>query len=155
MSRPKSAATIQRERDRAARKKERERKQAEKERDQKIREERRERKQAEQKVKREARRKKKLTRESVERNGVPKVQSAGEELGFRDAVACSPLMDCKRCHAIVHELYGTLCERCHYGKEVNDQDEKELKARGNKAVPGNGDGGCGTKALAGQLSLLI
>lgn len=116
MSRQKSNRTLLIEQECAARKEERERKKAEKERDKKIREDRRKRKQAEAEAKRDAKLKKKLVHESVERNGVPKVQSSGTELGIRDAIVHSPLMDCSRCHAFVRELYGTLCERCHYSQ---------------------------------------
>ena len=137
MSRPKSEATIQMERDRA------------------IRKERRDRLRGECEARRIIRLAKERARESVKRNGVPQIKPDDSRFGFREAVAHLPLVDCSRCHALVREFYGTLCERCHYSKEVNDENENELKARVNKAVPGKGDGGSGTKALAGQLTLSI
>ena len=155
MSRQKSNRSLLIAQELAARKEERKRKKAEKERDKKIREDRRERKQAEQEAKREVRLEKQRVHESVERNGVPKIRPEESHFGLREAMEHSPLMGCSGCHALVRELYGTLCERCHYSKEVNDENENELKARVNKAVPGKGDGGSGTKALAGQLTLSI
>jgi len=155
MSRHKSNRTLLIEQERAVRKEERKRKKAEKERDKKIREDRRERKQTEQEAKREVRLEKQRVHESVERNGVPQIKPDDSRFGFREAVAHLPLVGCSGCHALVRELYGTLCERCHYGKEVNDRDEKELKARGDKAVPGNGDGGNGTMAPTGQMTLKL
>ncbi|MCJ7642870.1 MAG: hypothetical protein MUP28_00155 [Candidatus Aminicenantes bacterium] len=151
--RQKSNRTLLIEQERAARIEERKRKKAEKERDKKIREDRRERKQAEQEAKREVRLEKQRVHESVERNGAPKIRPEESHFGLREAMEHFPLVDCSRCHVIVRELYGTLCERCHYSKEVNDQGEKELKTRGNKAVPGQGDGGNGTITLAGQVML--
>jgi hypothetical protein len=138
MSRPKSEATLQRELDR------------------KIREERRERKNAEREAKREVRLKKQMTRESVKQNGVPQVQSGSAQLGIRDAIAYSPLVLCGGCGAIVREsaVIGDLCEKCKYRKEV-EETEEILKAQGDRAVPEKGDGGNGTTALAGQLSLSI
>jgi hypothetical protein len=138
MSRPKSEATIQRERDRA------------------IRKERREQKRAERDAKQEVRLKKQMTRESVKQNGIPQVQSGSAQLGIRDAIAYSPLVLCGGCGAIVREsaVIGDLCEKCKYRKEV-EETEEILKEQGDKAVPGKGDGGSGTEALAGQLSLLI
>ena len=129
--RHKSEATIQLERDRAIRKERTELKRQE----------------------REVRLEKQRVHESVERNGVPKIRPEESHFGLREAMEHSPLMGCSGCHALVRELYGTLCERCHYSKEVNDENENELKARVNKAVPGKGDGGSGTKALVGQMTL--
>jgi len=137
MSRPKSEATIQMERDRA------------------IRKERRDRLRGECEARRIIRLAKERARESVKRNGVPQIKPDDSRFGFREAVAHLPLVDCSRCHALVREFYGTLCERCHYSKEVNDENENELKARVNKAVPGKGDGGNETIALVGQLTLKI
>jgi hypothetical protein len=63
-------------------------------------------------------------------------------------------MGCSGCHALVRELYGTLCERCHYGKEVNDQDEKELKAEANKGLPSSiRERETKPDALVGQMTL--
>jgi len=153
--RQKSNRTLLIEQELAARKEERKRKKAEKERDKKIREDRRERKQAEQEAKRKVRLEKQRVHESVERNGVPQIKPDDSHFGFREAVAHLPLVDCSRCHALVREFYGTLCERCHYSKEVNDQDEKELKTEANKTVPGKGDGEDGTVAPAGQMTLKL
>jgi len=140
MSRPKSEATIQRERDRGVRK------------------ERREQKRAEHEAKQEARLKKKLVHESVERNGVPKINPDDSHFGLREALMYSPVVLCGKCGGVVREsaVIGSLCERCHYSMEVNDEKENELKAQENRAVPGKEDGRVkGTTALAGQLSLLI
>ena len=153
--RQKSNRTLLIEQELAARKEERKRKKAEKERDKKIREDRRERKQVEREAKREIRLEKQRVHESVERNGVPKIRPEESRFGFREAVAHLPLVGCSGCHGLVRELYGTLCERCHYSKEVNDQDEKELKTEANKTVPGKGDGEDGTVAPAGQMTLKL
>jgi hypothetical protein len=141
MSRHKSEATIQLERDRA------------------IRKERLERKRKEHEVKREARLKKRLTHESVVRNGVPKVQPSESRFGLREAMEHSPLMWCESCDCIVREreMVGNICEQCYHSTEgrVNDDKDEGLKAKTNRAVPGKGDGGSGTIALAGQLSLPV
>jgi hypothetical protein len=125
------------------------------ERDRAIRKERRDRLRGECEARRIIRLAKERARESVKRNGVPQIKPDDSRFGFREAVAHLPLVDCSRCHALVREFYGTLCERCHYSKEVNDENENELKARVNKAVPGKGDGGNETIALVGQLTLKI
>jgi len=155
--RQKSNRTLLIEQERAARKEERERKRAEKARDKMIREDRRERKQSEQEAKREVRLEKQRVHESVERNGIPKIRPEESRFGFREAVAYSPLVICGKCGGVIRESeeLGSLCERCYFSKEVNDQDEKELKARGNKAVPGKGDGEDGTVAPAGQMTLKL
>ena len=137
----------------AARKLERERKKAEIERDKKIRDERRQQKKVEREAKRDARLKKRLAHESVERNGVPKVESAGLGFGIRYAIEYSPYVLCEGCHNAIREnsMIGSLCERCQYSKEVNDEG---LKLEANRAVPGTEDGGKnGTAAPAGQLTL--
>jgi len=141
MSRPKSEATIQLEHDRS------------------IRKERMELKRQEREAKRQARLKKRMTHESVVRNGVPKVQSGGTELGIHDAIAYSPLVICAGCAEVVREILDAdgLCEKCKYGKEVlqGEHVSERLEALQSMAVPGKGDGGeNGTIALAGQLSLL-
>ena len=103
MSRPKSPERIQADADKA------------------IRKERRERKRTEREAKRAARLKKQMTHESIMRNnGIPKVQSGGQELGIRDAIAYSPLVFCARCGMLSrsNEFIGGLCEACHYGKEL-------------------------------------
>jgi hypothetical protein len=156
MSRKKSERTLRLEAERTARREERERRREEKERDKKIRAERRALKLQEKETERQERERRKAIRESLERNGVPKIRPEESQFGLREAMGFSPLVDCERCHAIVRELCGTLCERCHYSMEVNDETKDELKAEENRAVPGKGDGGeTGTTALAGQLSLLI
>jgi len=155
MSRSKSNRTILLEQEREARKAERIRKREEKEQEKKIRKERKERKIAEAEAKRETRCKKRLTHESLERNGVPKVESAGSQVGNRDAIAYSEYVLCEGCHNAIREssMIGKLCERCHYSKEVNDQG---LKLEANSAVPGTEDGGKnGSSAPAGQLTLKL
>jgi len=156
MSRQKSNRTLLLEQERAARKAERIRKRAEKERDKATRTERHEQKRAEREAKREARLKKKLVHESVERNGVPKVQPEESRFGLMEAMTYDPYAICGRCHMTIKEseLYGIYCERCYYKKEVNEPKEEELKAEANRAVPGTEDGGKnGTAAPAGQLKL--
>jgi hypothetical protein len=154
MSRQKSNRALLIEQERTARMEERKRKREEKERDRGIREERRQQKAAEKQAKREERLKRQLVHESIERNGVPKVQSGGMQLGIRDAIAYSPLVDCDRCHTLVRELIGGLCERCHYSNEGRTNDGMTETEQGDRAVPGKGDGGNGTTALAGQLMLI-
>jgi len=85
MSRPKSPERIQADIDKA------------------IRAERRERKRKEREAKRTIRAKKKATHEHVVKNGVPKVQSGGQELGIREAIAYSPLVLCGGCGVIIRE----------------------------------------------------
>jgi rubrerythrin len=156
MSRQKSNRTLLIEQERATRKEERDRKRAEKVSDKKIREERREFKRAEREAKREERLKKKLAHESVERNGVPKVQSGGMQLGIRDAIAYAPFVLCGGCGAAIKEseVIGDLCPKCKYGKEVESEKPTSTE-QGDKAVPGQGDGGSRRSALAGQLILTI
>jgi len=133
MSRQKSNRTLLMEQERAARKLERERKKAEIERDKKIREERRQQKKAEAEAKRKERLKKKLAHESVERNGVPKVEQGAQYFGLRDAIEVNPLMFCESCNHVVREseMIGDICNICYYGKEANDP-ELELKAQGDE-----------------------
>jgi hypothetical protein len=158
MSRQKSNRTLLIEQERAARMEERKRKREEKEGNKTIREERRHQKVAEREAKRQARLKKRLTHESVVKNGVPKVQSGGTELGIHDAIAYSPLMICAGCVEAVREILDAdgLCEKCKYEKEVlqGEHVSERLEALQSKAVPDQRDGGSGTMALAGQLSLL-
>ena len=120
MSRPKSAARIQADLDKA------------------IRKERKERKIAEAETKREVRLKKRLTHESiVKNNGISPIHSGGEQLGLRDAIVYSPLVLCGGCGAIVRDnaIIGNLCPRCKYGKEVVDSPEC-LKAQQGDALTG-------------------
>jgi len=154
MSRQKSNRTLLIEQERAARKEERKRKREERERDKAIREDRRQQKKAEVEAKRKERLRKNLVHESVERNGVPKVQPEESHFGMREAMTYDPHVICGRCHMTIREseLYGIYCERCYYKKEVNDEG---LKLEANRAVPGKGDGGLNeTAALAGQLTLI-
>ena len=159
MSRKKSERTLLLEAERAARREERERRREEKERDKKIREERRALKLQEKETKRQERDRRKAIHESVERNGVPKVRPEESRFGLREALTYSPLVLCGKCGGVVREsaVIGSLCERCHYSKEVMESgNPTELKAQGDTAVPGNEDDGKKeTAALSGQLSLLI
>jgi len=121
MSRPKSAAAIQRARDRAARVEERERKRAEKQRDKLIRTERRERKKAERDAKRKERERKRLTHESIVRNnGISSVKASVERFGLREAMDYSPFRSCDKCNIIIRdrEMTDNLCDSCHYEKET-------------------------------------
>ena len=67
---------------------------------------------------------------------------------------------CESCHEFFDErrmATETMCELCKYGKEVMESgNPTELKAQGDRAVPGEEDGREkeGT-ALSGQLSLSI
>jgi len=143
------------EQERAARMEDRKRKREEKARDKVIREERRQQKAAEKQAKKEERMKRQLVHESVERNGVPRVESGDTHLGLRDAIEYSPYVLCPECHQAVREnrTIEGVCERCHYGKEVNGEDEK-LKTEGRPA-PGSGDGEKKvTAAPAGQQLIL-
>jgi len=141
MSRPKSPERIQADIDKA------------------IRKERRERMRKERDAKRAIRARKRATHESVMRNGVPKVQPSESRFGLREAMEHSPLMWCESCDCIVREreMVGNICEQCYHSTEgrVNDDKDEGLKAKTNRAVPGKGDGGSGTIALAGQLSLPV
>ena len=120
MSRPKSPERIQADIDKA------------------IRKERRERKQTEQEAKREVRLEKQRVHEHVVKNGVPKVQSGGQELGIRDAIAYSPLVLCGGCGVIIREsaLIGDLCPACQYGKEVVPKHQKSRKEQIGDALTG-------------------
>lgn len=109
MSRPKSEATIQRERDRA------------------IRKERRELKRKEREERRQLRLRKRVTRESVVKNGVPGIKRSGETLSLQAALAHNP---CDGCHRIVGnvEIVSRFCGTCEYGEEVVHS-PKILKAK--------------------------
>ena len=139
MSRPKSEATIQRERDRS------------------IRAERREQRRFVRETRQALRLKRQLTHESVVKNGIPKVRSGNQYFGLRDAIAVNEIMFCESCDRVVREseMMGDICNICYHGKEVMDSENVELKVRGDRAVPGKGDGGRGTITLAGQLSLPV
>ena len=102
MSRPKSPERIQLECDKA------------------IRKERLERKRKEREAMRTIRVRKRATHEHVAQNGIPKVQSGGEKLGLRDAIAYSPLVLCGGCGGVIREssTIGDLCPKCKYGKEA-------------------------------------
>jgi len=124
MSRPKSPARIQADIDKA------------------IRKERRERKRKERDAKREVRARKRATHEHVAQNGVPKVQSGGQELGIREAIAYSPLVLCGGCGVIIRKsaLIGDLCPTCKYGKEVIDEKIFPLSVRTGDTPTGVHDG---------------
>jgi len=119
MSRPKSAARIQADIDKA------------------IRKERRDRKRQEREAKRTIRTRKRETHEHVVQNGIPKVQSGGEKLGLRDAMTYSPLVLCGGCGVIVREdsLIDGFCPGCKYGEEVVDSPDV-LKAKQGDALTG-------------------
>ena len=122
MSRPKSPERIQRDLDKA------------------IRKERRERKRKEREAKRAARLKKQMTHESVVRNnGISKLQSGGELLGIRDAIAYSGSEHglCERCKGFfrMDDFIDGLCPKCKYGKEVVDSPEC-LKAKQGDVLEG-------------------
>ena len=158
MSRSKSNRTLLIEQERAARNEERERKREERERDKAIREDRRQQKKAEVEAKRKERLRKNLVHESVERNGIPKVQEGNQYFGLRDAIAVNEIMFCESCGHVVREseMIGDICSICYYANEgrVNDDKDEGLKAKANRAVPGTEDGGKnGTVAPAGQLTL--
>ena len=67
------------------------------------------------------------------------------------------ILYCETCKKIYENRdmhTDTICDFCFYSKEV--ESEKPMSTgRVNKAVPGQGDGGSGTIALAGQLTLTI
>ena len=120
MSRPKSAARIQTDLDKA------------------IRKERRECKRQEHETRRKERERKRATHESiVKNNGISPIHSGGEQLGLRDAIVYSPLVLCGGCGAIVRDnaIIGNLCPRCKYGKEVVDSPEC-LKAQQGDTLTG-------------------
>ena len=116
MSRPKSPERIQADADKA------------------IRKERRERKRQEREARRKERDRKRATHERViQNNGIPKVQSGGEQLGLRDAIVYSPLVLCGGCGAIVRDnaIIGNLCPRCKYGKEVQSAQHEGRQTQGD------------------------
>ena len=142
--RHKSKATMQLERDRA------------------IRKERRKLKRREREAKREVRLKRRLTHESVMRNGVPKVQSGGAELGIRDAIALNPWRFCESCGRLVKEKElerGDLCPACYFEwdktKGGENSAETKPKQQGDKGLPLAGERGLKPEVLAGQLSLKL
>ena len=114
MSRPKSPARIQADRDKT------------------IRKERRERKRQECEAKRTLRARKRATHEHVVQNGISKLQSGGELLGIRDAIAYSGSEHglCERCKGFfrMDDFIDGLCPKCKYAKEVVDS-PKCLKAK--------------------------
>jgi len=120
MSRPKSAARIQADIDKAIRKKRRECKRQEHE------------------TRRKERERKRATHESiVKNNGISPIQSGGEKLGLRDAMTYSPLVLCGGCGVIVREdsLIDGFCPGCKYGEEVVDSPDV-LKAKQGDALTG-------------------
>jgi len=156
MSRQKSNRTLLLEQERAARKAERIRKREEKKQTKKTREERRLLKFEGAEAKRKERLRRKTVRESVERNGTPKVQEGGTYLGIREAIEYSPLVLCPGCRQAIRDtsMIGPLCERCHFLKEVNDP-EPELKAQGDKGLPVVGERELKPDGPVGQLTLSI
>ena len=122
MSRPKSPERIQADIDKA------------------IRKERRERKRKEREAKRTLRARKRATHESiVKNNGISKLQSGGELLGIRDAIAYSGSEHglCERCKGFfrMDDFIDGLCPKCKYAKEVVDSPEC-LKAKQGDALEG-------------------
>ena len=121
MSRPKSAERIQADLDKA------------------IRKERRERKRQECEAKRTLRARKRATHEHVVQNGISKLQSGGELLGIRDAIAYSGSEHglCERCKGFfrIDDFIDGLCPKCKYAKEVVDS-PKCLKAKQGDALEG-------------------
>ena len=121
MSRPKSAERIQADLDKA------------------IRKERRERKRQECEAKRTLRARKRATHEHVVQNGISKLQSGGEQLGLRDAMAYSGSEHglCERCKGFfrMDDFIDGLCPTCQYAKEVVDSPEC-LKAKQGDALEG-------------------
>jgi len=121
MSRPKSAERIQADLDKA------------------IRKERRERKRQECEAKRTLRARKRATHEHVVQNGISKLQSGGELLGIRDAIAYSGSEHglCERCKGFfrMDDFIDGLCPKCKYAKEVVDS-PKCLKAKQGDALEG-------------------
>jgi len=116
MSRPKSPARIQADRDKT------------------IRKERRERKRQECEAKRTLRARKRATHESiVKNNGISPIHSGGEQLGLRDAIVYSPLVLCGGCGAIVRDsaIIGNLCPKCKYGKEVQSAQHEGRQTQGD------------------------
>ena len=121
MSRPKSPERIQADIDKA------------------IRKERRERKRQECETKRTLRARKRATHEHVVQNGISKLQSGGELLGIRDAIAYSGSEHglCERCKGFfrMDDFIDGLCPKCKYAKEVVDSPEC-LKAKQGDALEG-------------------
>jgi hypothetical protein len=122
MSRPKSPERIQADIDKA------------------IRKERRERMRKERDAKRAIRARKRATHESVMRNGVPKVHSGGTELGIHDAIAYSSIVICAGCAEVVREILDAdgLCEKCKYGKEVQEKHDQRKERIGDMLTGADG-----------------
>ena len=122
MSRPKSPERIQADIDKA------------------IRKERRERLRKEREAKRTLRARKRATHEHVVQNGISKLQSGGELLGIRDAIAYSGSEHglCERCKGFfrMDDFIDGLCPKCKYAKEVVDSPEC-LKAKQGDALEGS------------------
>ena len=122
MSRPKSPARIQADIDKA------------------IRKERRERKRQECEAKRTLRARKRATHEHVVQNGISKLQSGGELLGIRDAIAYSGSEHglCERCKGFfrMDDFIDGLCPMCQYGKEVVPKHQKSRKEQIGDALTG-------------------
>ena len=122
MSRPKSPERIQADIDKA------------------IRKERRERKRQECEAKRTLRARKRATHEHVVQNGISKLQSGGELLGIRDAIAYSGSEHglCERCKGFfrMDDFIDGLCPTCQYGKEVVLKHQKSRKEQIGDALTG-------------------
>jgi hypothetical protein len=61
---------------------------------------------------------------------------------------------CKKIYESRDMHTDTICDFCFYSKEV-ESEKPTSTGRGDRAVPGKGDGGSGTITLAGQLSLPV
>ena len=139
MSRPKSEATIQRERDRS------------------IRAERREQRRFVRETRQALRLKRQLTHESVVKNGIPKVRSGNQYFGLRDAIAVNEIMFCESCDRVVREreMIGDVCAECYFGKEVMDSENPRLKVQGDSAPHSRGERGLKPKTLAGPFQMTL
>ena len=142
MSRPKSEATIQRERDRE------------------IRRERRELKRQEREARRTERERKQKVREGLKDHDIPPPQIPDDgSLGLRRLVGWSPRELCTQCHALypAREMIGSLCERCHYTNELGGEnpDVAQAKKQGDKGLPVAGEREVEPIAPDGQLTLRI
>lgn len=111
-----------------------ERIQADRERE--IRKERRELKRQERDNRRKARLQRRATRESVMKNGIPKVKAGNQCLDFREAVAHAPLVLCAGCGTAFREDHSAneFCEKCKYGGEARLEKQRTIAPAGQMEI---------------------
>ena len=93
---------------------------------------------------RERRRQKRLVHQSLATNGVPKVKQADVEIGFRNAIEYDP---CHKCHSLIRENnLNHDCSDCDYADETERRTNRITQRKAKRFVgvvlmPEGGPGG--------------